>query len=175
MKKQWITTAGIFLFAMAFLTGMNAQPRQRGGVGNGPDPGHRYGQGFGQYGQGQGIMAHHFALDLSDEQKEEVKTLRVEHYKTMKPLKNTMIELKARERTLMSEEKVDLKKVNSVIDEQTELMNRMRKLQAEQKVKMKSVFTDEQLMKLEQHRKIRKHKRAGGNEFRGTPRRGLTS
>jgi Spy/CpxP family protein refolding chaperone len=83
----------------------------------------------------------------------------MDHYKVMKPLKNKMIELKASERTFMSEEKVDLKKVNSVIDQQTDLISQIKKLQAEQKVKIKSVFTDEQIMKLDQRRKIRSHKR----------------
>ena len=38
-----------------------------------------------------------------------------------------MAELKAHERTLLSEEAVNMKAVNKAIDEQTELMNQMRK------------------------------------------------
>jgi tRNA A37 threonylcarbamoyladenosine dehydratase len=60
----------------------------------------------------------------------------------------------------MSEQKVNLNEVNSVIDEQTKLSNQIRKMQAAHKVKVKSVFTDEQLMKLEQHKKVRKHRKA---------------
>jgi len=172
MKTQTIRIAGVCLFAMIIVAGLNAQPRQRGSQGQGPDYGktqkqgysqtQRYGHGQGKEwrGQGHGRMAQHFQLDLSDEQNEELKQLRMDHYKAMKPLKNKLLELKASERTLMSEEKVDLKKVNGVIDQQTDLISQIKKMQAEQKVKMKSVFTDEQSMKLEQHRKIKSYKRA---------------
>ena len=53
----------------------------------------------------------------------------------MNPLKLKMAELKAREKTLLSEEPVDLKAVDKVIDEQTDLMNKIRKLETEHQVK----------------------------------------
>ena len=81
-----------------------------------------------------------------------MKTLRLECYKTMNPLKNEMAELKARERTLLSEQEADLKAVNSVIDDQSELLSKIRKLQVEQKLKMKEILTDEQIMKLDQRK-----------------------
>ena len=83
---------------------------------------------------------------------EEMKTLRIEHFKVMNPLKNQMAELKARERTLLSGDKVDMKAVNTLIDEQTSLMNKMKKLQVEQRVKMKGILTDEQIMILDQRK-----------------------
>jgi len=91
-------------------------------------------------------------LDLSEEQQAAMTTLQTEHYKTITPLKNKMAELKARERTLLSEENVDMKQVNNTIDEQTSLMNKIRKLQVEHQVSMKSILTDEQVMKLQQRR-----------------------
>ncbi len=81
-------------------------------------------------------------------------TLRTEHYKTMTPLKNKMAELKARERTLLSEEKVDMKAINLTIDEQSELMNSMKKLQVKHQIAVKDILTDEQLMKLQQSRQF---------------------
>ena len=117
-------------------------------------------------------MAHHFSLDLSEKQKDEMYTIRMEHFKKMKPLKNKMAELKAREHTLIAEEEVDLKSVNKVIDEQTDLINKMRKFQVEQKVKIKCILTDEQIMKLEQRREFTKHRRTNGNHMRRAPREG---
>lgn len=172
MKKNRIKTAGIALLAATMLTGVNFEASGQDGRGLGP-----CGEGFGPgprvsgvqgYGQGHRINAgrvhhgHYFgpgrragqfsqqrALDLTPEQQEQIKALRMEHYKTMKPLKNKMAELKARERTLLSEEKVDMKAMNSNIDEQTSLINKIKKLQVEQKLKMKENLTDEQIMLLE--------------------------
>jgi Spy/CpxP family protein refolding chaperone len=89
-------------------------------------------------------------LDLTDEQSEQLTQLRTDHYNAMKPLRAKMDEIRARERTLMAEKSVDLKEVEKVIDQQTELSNEMRKLQVKHQLAMKAVLTDEQVMKLEQ-------------------------
>lgn len=95
---------------------------------------------------------HFYPLNLTEDQQEQMKALRIEHYKTMKPLNSKMAELKARERTLLSEENVDMKAVYNLIDDQTELMNKIRKLQVEHKLAVREILTDEQLMKLDQRR-----------------------
>ena len=111
-------------------------------------------------------MAGYYGLDLTEEQQEAMKTLRAENYKTMKPLKNKMVELKARERTLLSEETVDMKAVYKVIDEQTELSNKMRKIQVAHKVEVKEILTDEQIMQLEQRRNFSQNRRLKGDSMR---------
>ncbi len=166
MKNQWKRSAGIFLLASFMVTGLIAQPR-----------GHGYGHGYGQgtdrdFGPGYGMMNQKISLDLTGEQQEEMMTLRVEQHKTMKPLRNKMAELKARERTLLSEEKVDMKAVNGIIDEQTELLNGMKKLQAQQKVKVKSILTDEQIMKMDQRRQFSKHRKFERGNFQRGPHMG---
>ena len=138
MKTRIIKSAGVILLAMLITTAMNAQPNRQGGRGMGP-------------GEGERSFAR---LDLTEAQSEELTSLRTEQYKTMKPLRNLMVELKARERTLLSEESVDLKAVDKVIDQQTDLMNKMRKLQTKHQVTAKSILTDEQVMKLEQRREF---------------------
>ena len=154
MKIQKIRLAGVFLLSALMLTGLNAQSQSR----------NRQGAGHGQrhqgniHGQNHQRMAKHFSLDLSEEQKVEMKALKSEHYTTMKPLKNKMAELKATERTLLSEEKIEMNDVNKVIDEQTDLLNKIKKLQVEHQVNAKSVLTDEQVMKLEQRRKLVRHR-----------------
>jgi Spy/CpxP family protein refolding chaperone len=94
------------------------------------------------------------ALDLTEEQQAEITALRTEHFKAVTPLKNRMAELKARERTLLSEENVDMKAVNKTIDEQSELSNSIRKLQVAHQVEIKGLLSDEQVMKLQQRRQF---------------------
>ncbi len=152
MKNQWINRAGIVLVAAMIATGLNAQS---------PGKGHRG-------------LAQNLSLELSEEQQAQMTGLRTAHFKTMNPLQNKMAELKAKERTLLSEEQVDMKAIYNVIDEQTALLNKIRKLQAEHRVNVRGILTDEQVMKME----LRRHPanrpgRHGNNSsrpaFRGGP------
>jgi Spy/CpxP family protein refolding chaperone len=143
MKTRVIKTAGALLLGFLMITAVNAQNRQGG-----------RGQGYNGSEKGYG---HQFAkLELSEEQQAEITSLRTGHYKEITPLKNKMAELKARERTLLSVESVDIKAVNKTIDEQTDLMNSIRKLQVEQQVAVKSLLTDEQVMQVQQRRQFAK-------------------
>lgn len=169
MKNQWIKTTGMLVLAVIMLSGVDAQPRYGRGYGPGGQGYGPCGQGYGPYvrggqniGPGYGRMQP-FALDLTEEQQEQMQTLRLAHYKVMKPLRNQMAELKARERTLLSEEEVDMKSIHKVIDNQTDLMNEMRKLQAEHRVAAREILTDEQVMQLDQRRKFTKRRSPGRN------------
>jgi len=144
------------MLALALMIGttLYAQP------GAGYGPGATGGRGLGPCGAGLGpgnadrSQLRQFEncplLNLSDEQKTQLKELRLEHYKAMKPLKNEMIELKAKERTLMSADDTNMKALNKVIDDQTALMNKMKKIQAENRIEGKKVLTEEQQLLLEQ-------------------------
>ena len=150
MKNQWINRAGILLVATLMATGLNAQS---------PGKGHRG-------------MAQKLSLELSQEQQSQMTELRTAHFKTMNPLQNKMAELKAKERTLLSEEHVDMKAIYTVIDEQTTLLNKIRKLQAEHRLKVRGILTDEQVMKMEQRRHPAGGQRTNGNEYSRPPFRG---
>ena len=119
----------VFLLAGIMATGTDAQPRR----------------GFAGWRQ----------LDLTDEQEEALTSLRLEHYKEVNPLRSKMIELKARERSILAEDDVDMKALNNVIDEQTDLNNKIRKQRAEHRVQVRSLLTDEQQMILDQRRSNR--------------------
>jgi len=166
MNTKNIKLAGALLFGILISTAVNAQSHRQGGRGQG------HGAGDGHNG-----MYRHASLDLTEEQQTEITTLRTAHYKTITPLKNKMVELKARERTLLSEESVDMQAVNKTIDEQTDLTNKMRKLQVEQQVTVKSLLTDEQVMKLQQRKQFARrdgkygksgHRGAGANGNAGS-------
>ena len=171
MKTGIIKSAGIFFLGMLMVTAVNAQSPYQGGRGLGPCgaglgpgygmginqnyPGQYGGMGLNQWGYAQYGRAGQVAwLNLTEEQQTTITSLRTEHYKTMTPLWNKMAELKARERTLLSEEIVDMAAVNKSIDEQSDLMNSIRKIQTEHLVMVKSNLTDEQVMKLQQRRQF---------------------
>lgn len=132
MKKIHRRTTGIIILAALATASLIAQPAQFQG------------------------------LELSEEQKEQLEALRLEHHKEMKPLRNQMAELRLKKKHLMSEDDTDLGEVFSVIDEQTILSNKMQKMQAENRLEIKAVFTDEQLMKLEQRRRFASHRSGRG-------------
>jgi Spy/CpxP family protein refolding chaperone len=140
MKTEIIKSTAILFLGLLMATAVNAQSPRQGGRGN----------GF--YRPGDGREMQRMRLDLSDEQQEQLTALRTEHYKAVTPLRNKMAELKARERTLLSEENVDMEAVNKNIDEQTAVENSLKKLQAEHQVAVKKVLTDEQIMQLQQRR-----------------------
>jgi len=180
MNTRFIKTAGALLLGFLMITAVNAQNRP-GGRGLGPcgsGDGPAYARGLNQTDNAPYGRAGQFArLDISEEQQTEITTLRTAHYKEITPLKNKMAELKARERTLLSEESVDMKAVNKTIDEQTTLMNSMRKLQVEQQVAVKSLLTDDQLMQFQQRRQFARktgfHGRIGNRGNRGNGGSGM--
>lgn len=131
--------AGTLLLALLMATATEAQHHQ-GGRGSGP----------GRAGEGKGYRL--AWLDLTEAQQEEISALRTEHHKEITPLKNKMAELRARERTLLSEEEVNLKAVEKNIDEQTGLLNSLRKVQTKHQLAVKNILNDEQVMKLQQGR-----------------------
>jgi len=137
MKTRIIKSAGVILLATMMTMVVDAQYNRQGGKGM------RSVDEEGNFGR----------LDLTEVQKEELSALRTEQYKSMKPLRAKMNEIRARERTLLAEETVDLKALDKVIDQQTELMNKIRKEQVRHRLAMKDVLTEEQLMQLEQRRR----------------------
>lgn len=157
MKNTIAKTAGALLLSAFMLTAAEAQPRN--------------GKGYGPGDQGNQRM-HYLALDLSEEQQEQMQALRLDHYKVVKPLRNQMAELKAREQTLISEETVDMKAVNKVIDQQTALQNKTRKLGVEHRLAVREILTDEQLMIMDQRRQFAKGRRGHNSPVNGPHHQG---
>jgi len=177
MKNIWKHTAVLYALTIIMAIGINAQPSGGRGLGpcgqgqvpDGARSGEGYGQGYRQgpgqgFRQGPGMAMGNIGpqmgaiLDLTEEQQDQLNALRVQHYKEMKPLKAELAELNARKRTLMSQEEVDMKAIDKLIDQQTDLMNTIQKKQVKNRLACREVFTDEQLMKLDQ-RKMHRGKR----------------
>jgi Spy/CpxP family protein refolding chaperone len=140
MKNQWNRTSLALALSIMMVAGINAQNSD--------------GKGKGNY---ENANRPGYGLDLTEEQEVQLKTLKLEHYKTIKPFRAEMGELKARKSTLMSQDVVDEKAVNKLIDQQTSLTNKLQKKQLTHTLAFREILTDEQLMKLDQKRKHKKH------------------
>ena len=82
--------------------------------------------------------------NLNDEQKTKIKDLRLAHYKEVQPLHNQMGELKAKQKTLSTAEKSDLKLINANIDEITKVQNLLMKSGAQLSQQIRALLNDEQ-------------------------------
>ena len=136
MSMRNIKLAGSLLLGILISTTVNAQSQRNGGWGNGPN----------------NRLDRLSWLDLTQDQEEQITDLRTAYLQEMTSLRNKMGELKARERTLLSEADVDMDAVNNNIDEQTDLTNSIRKLQVKHQQEVKALLTDEQAIKLQQGR-----------------------
>ena len=150
MKTRIIKATGLGFVGILMVTAVYSQSPRYGMRGWGPD-GARRGYAYGLRDttfadRPNRMMGRMYWLDLSDEQQEQLTTLRSEQIKAITPLQNKLGELRAKERTLLSEENVDMDAVNKNLDEQSEVTNSIRKLQVEHQLKVKGILTDEQLM-----------------------------
>ncbi len=88
--------------------------------------------------------------DLTDEQAEQLKALRMEQWKETRDFRNQMGELNAKQKTLMSADQIDQKAVDKIIDQKTALMNTHMKKNIEHKAAVNKVLTEDQRMALAQ-------------------------
>jgi Spy/CpxP family protein refolding chaperone len=84
--------------------------------------------GYGQFGMGHGMMWNDYCFlpDMTDEQAEQIKELRLAHYKEVRPLRDQMSELAIKHRNLMRAGNVDTKAINASIDEKTNVTDEQK-------------------------------------------------
>ena len=82
--------------------------------------------------------------DLTEEQKSQMKDLRFQMQKIILPLQNQIGEYDAKMKTLTTAEQADMKAINKVIDNKTDVLAKMMKLKAENHQKIRAILTDEQ-------------------------------
>lgn len=87
--------------------------------------------------------------DLSQAQKDQIKSLSIKYGKLALPIRNQVGEKMARLRTLSTEEKASLKKIYRVIDEIGALKIEMMKNQETLKQKVRALLTDEQKLMMD--------------------------
>ena len=127
--------------------------------------GYGYGQGYGQgYGRNYCLNA---IPDLTDEQKTKIEDLRTAHMKEMQNFRNQMREKRAHLITLQTADKVDMKAVNSTIDEMTALKNQQMKSNAAHRQEVRNLLTDSQKVYFDAHAGNRGHGKGMGQGRRG--------
>jgi len=82
--------------------------------------------------------------DLSDEQMDKIKNLRIEMMKQITPLQAELQELKAHLRTLSVAEEADMKAINKTIDKISALQGKIMKIHAKFRQDVRSVLNDKQ-------------------------------
>ncbi len=160
----WITAA-IMAFVMLSADVM-AQRGQRNA--NRPGMGQGYGQGMiqnkGDWGPGQRCFD---MLDLTVEQQEQIKTLRIKHLEQMLPYRNEMQEKRAKLQTLRTAKNVDMKAINNLIDEKAMLKADQMKARAAHHQEIRSLLTDEQRIVFDSFKGMKKGYGRGNGNGRG--------
>ncbi|KJF44447.1 Spy/CpxP family protein refolding chaperone [Draconibacterium sediminis] len=144
MKTRILSLALIAVFAFS-LTAMAQQPeRQR----RSPEQ--------------REMMARHFDRErasfktfFTEEQQEKLKELRLESTKEIQPLRNELNELKAKQRTLTTAEKADMKAINNNIEKMADVEVQIQKIRAKEHQEIRSMLSDEQRIKLDERKSRR--------------------
>ncbi len=89
--------------------------------------------------------------DLTEEQKEKIETLKINHMEKMMPMKNEMGEKQARLKTLTTAEKVNMSEVNKLIESIGSLCTKIMKLQAQHRQDVRELLTDKQRVIFDAH------------------------
>jgi len=107
---------------------------------------------------------------ITDEQKENMKEIRLTGMKAMQPLRNLVGEKMAKLQTLESAEKADLNAINKVIDEIASIKTAQAKIRAANKQKIRSLLNDEQrvIFDSKRHKRGQKGQRHGKGHGSGT-------
>lgn len=86
---------------------------------------------------------------LTEEQKASMQKMRLETAGKIRPLKNELRELEARQQTLSTSEKPDLPAIDKNIEKISQVKAEMAKIMARQRIEFRSMLTEEQLLKME--------------------------
>lgn len=99
-----------------------------------------------RHGERGGDRADNF---FTEEQKEQIKALRLEAATKIKPLRNELRELKAHQQTLETADNADMKAIYKNIDSIAGVQAELQKIRAEEQQKIRSLLTEEQLLKFD--------------------------
>ena len=95
-------------------------------------------------------------LDLSDEQKAQMKEIRVAHLKETKELKNELEVIRLKQKHLMTAEKVDKNSIMDNVDRLSNIQNQLAKNQIDNKMEIREILTEDQLVLFMSHPKGKK-------------------
>ncbi len=105
---------------------------------------------------------------FTEEQQAQLKTIRLETAKEVKPLRNELRELEARQQTLTTADKADLKAIYANINKMSEVKAQIQKTMANQHQQIRSLLSEEQLLKFDAMKgRMGDRNRAGNRPNRG--------
>jgi len=107
---------------------------------------------------------------FTEEQQEQIKTIRLETAKEMQPLRNQLNELEARQQTLSTAEKADMNAIYKNIDKISEVRADIQKLMAKQRQDIRSLLNEEQKLKFDSMKGHMHDRRDDGFRNRRVPR-----
>jgi len=96
---------------------------------------------------------------FTEEQKEAMKEIRLETAKKMKPLKNQLREMNARQKTLTTAEDANLDAIYENIEKMSKAKTEMAKIRARQHQEVRELLTEEQLLKFDSRKRMMEKKR----------------
>ena len=83
-------------------------------------------------------------LDLTEEQKEQIKEIRLAHVKDVQPLRDQVKINRAKINALLHQDDPDMDQIVSLVEENGELLVQLQVKSIEQKISVRSLLTDEQ-------------------------------
>lgn len=108
-----------------------------------------------------------FAIpDLTDEQKEQIRTVMTETRKEMLPLQNQVREKSAQLLTLRTAENADMNAINAMVEEISSLRAAMMKNRLASEQEIRALLTDDQRVIFDSRRQIGKQHRPAKRAFR---------
>ena len=126
----------------------------QGGMRNGEGlaQGGKRGKGF-QQKAGKQMRQERNLLDLSDEQKEQMKELRLAHLKDTKELKNELEVIRLKQKHLMTAENIDKNAIMKNVDRLSGVQNQLAKKGIDHKMEVREILTEDQLVLFMTHSK----------------------
>ena len=158
MKIRILTLALIAIFAISSATAQNPERGKRETV--------RKGKMMRCHTQMTERMSNFF----TSEQQEQIKGLRLETAKKVKPLRNELRELGARQKTLATADNADMKAINKNIEKISGVKAEIQKIMAKQQQDIRAMLSEEQLLKFDAMKDRMKKKRKDSfkdRRFRG--------
>ncbi len=122
--------------------GMNQAGKAQ--MGNGKSFNSGFGKGFNSKGMKQGRQNDDW-MNLSDEQKVQMKEFHIAHMKESKGLRNEMEVLQLKQKHLMTYENLDKKSIMENIDRLSGVQNKLNKMKVDHKLEVRKILTEDQL------------------------------
>jgi Spy/CpxP family protein refolding chaperone len=112
-------------------------------------------------------------LDLTEDQKDQIKQIHLAHMKDVQPLKDEVKINRAKVNALLNNDDPDMKQIISLVETNGKLLTQIQIKSIEQKINVRSLLTEEQKIifdahggKMEQRRALAQHYSHGRTEER---------